>query len=84
MPDIEDLKQKVELDTSGPAMDVDVPETAEENLIEEKEAPVEEPKEEAPAEKEDQPQEEKKPQEKPEKSKEADLDSVTRMLGGGL
>ena len=43
MPDTEDLKQKVELDTSGPAMDVDVPETAEENLIEEKEAPVEEP-----------------------------------------
>jgi hypothetical protein len=43
MPDKEDLKQKVELDTSGPAMDVDVPETAEENLIEEKEAPVEEP-----------------------------------------
>ena len=43
MPDTNDLKQKVELDTSGPAMDVDVPETAEENLIEEKEAPVEEP-----------------------------------------
>ena len=43
MPDTEDLKQKVELDTSGPAMDVDVPETAEENLIEEKETPVEEP-----------------------------------------
>ncbi len=43
MPDTEDLKQKVELDTSGPAMDVDVPETVEENLIEEKETPVEEP-----------------------------------------
>ena len=43
MPDTDDLKQKVELDTSGPAMDVDVPETTEENLIEEKEAPVEEP-----------------------------------------
>ena len=43
MPDTDDLKQKVELDTSGPAMDVDVPETAEENLIEEKETPVEEP-----------------------------------------
>ena len=43
MPDTEDLKQKVELDTSGPAMDVDVPETAEESLIEEKETPVEEP-----------------------------------------
>ena len=43
MPDTDDLKQKVELDTSGPAMDVDVPETVEENLIEEKETPVEEP-----------------------------------------
>ena len=43
MPDTDDLKQKVELDTSGPAMDVDVPEAAEENLIEEKETPVEEP-----------------------------------------
>ena len=43
MPDTEDLKQKVELDTSGPAMDVDVPESVEENLIEEKETPVEEP-----------------------------------------
>ena len=43
MPDTEDLKQKVELDTSGPAMDVDVPETKEEDLIEQKEAPIEEP-----------------------------------------
>ena len=43
MPDTDDLKKTVDLDTSGPAMDVDVPETAEENLIEEKEAPVEEP-----------------------------------------
>ena len=43
MPDTDDLKQKVELDTSGPAMDVDVPESVEENLIEEKETPVEEP-----------------------------------------
>ena len=32
MPDTEDLKQKVELDTSGPAMDVDVPESFEENF----------------------------------------------------
>ena len=40
MPDTEDLKQKVELDTSGPAMDVDVPESVEENLVEEKEAQV--------------------------------------------
>ena len=43
MPDTDDLKKTVELDTSGPAMDVDVPETKEENLIEQKEAPVEEP-----------------------------------------
>ena len=43
MPDTDDLKKTVDLDTSGPAMDVDVPETAEENLIEEKEAPIEEP-----------------------------------------
>ena len=43
MPDTNDLKEKVELDTSGPAMDVDVPETKEEDLIEQKEAPIEEP-----------------------------------------
>ena len=43
MPDTEDLKKTVDLDTSGPAMDVDVPETKEEDLIEQKEAPVEEP-----------------------------------------
>ena len=43
MPDKEDLKQKVELDTSGPAMDVDVPEPKEEDVVEQKEAPVEEP-----------------------------------------
>ena len=43
MPDTEDLKKTVELDTSGPAMDVEIPETKEENLIVEKEAPKEEP-----------------------------------------
>ena len=39
----EEEKRTVDLDTSGPAMDVDVPETKEEALIEEKETPVEEP-----------------------------------------
>ena len=43
MPDTDDLKKTVDLDTSGPAMDVDVPETQEEDVIEQKEAPVEEP-----------------------------------------
>ena len=43
MPDTDDLKKTVDLDTSGPAMDVDVPETKEEDIVEEKEAPVEEP-----------------------------------------
>ena len=36
MPDTDDLKKKLN-SIPGPAMDVDVPETAEENLIEEKE-----------------------------------------------
>ena len=31
MPDTDDLKKTVDLDTSGPAMDVDVPETKEED-----------------------------------------------------
>ena len=43
MPDTDDLKKTVDLDTSGPAMDVDVPETQEEDVIEQKEAPIEEP-----------------------------------------
>ena len=43
MPDTDDLKKTVDLDTSGPAMDVDVPEQKQEDIIEEKEAPVEEP-----------------------------------------
>ena len=43
MPDTDDLKKTVDLDTSGPAMDVDVPETKEEDVIEQKEAPIEEP-----------------------------------------
>ena len=43
MPDTDDLKKTVDLDTSGPAMDVDVPEVKEEEIVEQKEAPVEEP-----------------------------------------
>jgi len=43
MPDTNDLKETVDLDTSGPAMDVDVPEQKSEEIIEQKEAPVEEP-----------------------------------------
>jgi hypothetical protein len=43
MPDTDDLKKTVDLDTSGPAMDVDVPEVKEEEIVEEKEAPIEEP-----------------------------------------
>jgi len=39
----EEEKKTVDLDTSGPAMDVDVPETKEEALIEQKEIPAEEP-----------------------------------------
>ena len=43
MPDTDDLKKTVDLDTSGPAMDVDVPETQEEEIVEQKETAVEEP-----------------------------------------
>ena len=43
MPDTEEVKKTVELDTSGPAMDVDVPETKPEDVVEEKETATEEP-----------------------------------------
>ena len=43
MPDTDDLKKTVDLDTSGPAMDVDVPEENQEDIVDQKEAPVEEP-----------------------------------------
>ena len=43
MPDTDDLKKTVDLDTSGPAMDVDVPETQQEEIVEQKEAALEEP-----------------------------------------
>jgi len=42
MPDTDDLKKTVDLDTSGPAMDVDVPETQEEDIVEQKETGIEE------------------------------------------
>ena len=43
MPDTEDVKKTVDLDTSGPAMDVDIPEKLDENEIVEKETVKEEP-----------------------------------------
>ena len=43
MPDTNDLKETVDIDTSGPAMDVDVPETKEGDIVEQKETLVEEP-----------------------------------------
>ena len=42
MPDTEEVKKTVDLDTSGPAMDVDIPEKLEENEIVEKETVKEE------------------------------------------
>ena len=43
MPDTEEVKKTVDLDTSGPAMDVDIPEKMDENEIVEKETVKEEP-----------------------------------------
>ena len=43
MPDTEQVKKTVDLDTSGPAMDVDIPEKLDENEIVEKETVKEEP-----------------------------------------
>ena len=43
MPDTEEVKKTVDLDTTGPAMDVDIPETKDENEIVEKETVKEEP-----------------------------------------
>ena len=43
MPDTEEVKKTVDLDTSGPAMDVDIPEIKDENEIVEKETVQEEP-----------------------------------------
>ena len=43
MPDTEEAKKTVDLDTSGPAMDVDIPETKDETEIVEKETVKEEP-----------------------------------------
>ena len=44
MPDTEEVKKTVDLDTSGPAMDVDIPEVKDETEIVEKETVKEEPK----------------------------------------
>ena len=43
MPDTEEVKKTVDLDTTGPAMDVDIPEAKDENEIVEKETVKEEP-----------------------------------------
>ena len=43
MPDTEEVKKTVDLDTSGPAMDVDIAEKADEAEIVEKETVTEEP-----------------------------------------
>ena len=43
MPDTEEVKKTVDLDTTGPAMDVDIPEAKDENEIVEKETVQEEP-----------------------------------------
>ncbi len=43
MPDTEEVKKTVDLDTSGPAMDVDIPESKDETEIVEKETVQEEP-----------------------------------------
>ena len=43
MPDTDEVKKTVDLDTTGPAMDVDIPETKDENEIVEKETVKEEP-----------------------------------------
>ena len=43
MPDTEEVKKTVDLDTSGPAMDVDIPEKLDESEIVEKETVKEEP-----------------------------------------
>ena len=77
MPDTENVKQKesVDIDTSGPAMDVDIPEKKDETTIEEK-APIEEKKEVAPK--------EEKPEEKDVKADKDELkdysDSVQKRI----
>ena len=43
MPDTDEVKKTVDLDTTGPAMDVDIPEAKDENEIVEKETVKEEP-----------------------------------------
>ena len=42
MPDTDEVKKTVDIDTSGPEMDVDIPEQKDETTIEEKEVPKEE------------------------------------------
>ena len=80
MPDTDDLKKTVDLDTSGPAMDVDVPETKEEDVIEQKEAPVEEPTVRAVEEKKESPVEDRHEEKKDDTELEQYSDSVQKRI----
>ena len=80
MPDTDDLKKTVDLDTSGPAMDVDVPETQEEDVIEQKEAPVEEPTVRAVEEKKESPVEDRHEEKKDDTELEQYSDSVQKRI----
>ena len=80
MPDTDDLKKTVDLDTSGPAMDVDVPETKEEDVIEQKEAPVEEPTVRAVEEKKESSVEDKHEEKKDDTELEQYSDSVQKRI----
>jgi hypothetical protein len=80
MPDTDDLKKTVDLDTSGPAMDVDVPETQEEDVIEQKEAPIEEPTVRAVEEKKESPVEDRHEEKKDDTELEQYSDSVQKRI----
>ena len=80
MPDTDDLKKTVDLDTSGPAMDVDVPETQEEDVIEQKEAPIEEPTVRAVEEKKENPVEDRHEEKKDDTELEQYSDSVQKRI----
>ena len=82
MPDEE--KKTVDIDTSGPAMDVDVPETQDEGIIEQKEIAKEEPAvrpvEDSSSEQEKTPESEKVETKKDDKELEQYSDSVQKRI----
>ena len=80
MPDTNDLKETVDLDTSGPAMDVDVPETKEEDIVEQKETPVEEPTVRPVVEEKAEAEAEEKVEKKEDKELEQYSDSVQKRI----